>query len=346
MTASAQIDLFEMFRLKRFLLVFLVLCSVQAASAEWQKQNTNTFAWFRDVFFLDRAHGWIVGADGMLLSTADGGTTWVQTRKFTTDNFIQIHFTGPTDGWMLCERNLFNRGKEPVSYLRRTTDGGRTWGTVEFEDGGRERVTKLLFGKDGTARAFGEGGLFFKLQEDGLTWKRSKTAIHFVLLDGMFSGNSHGAIVGAGGTILFTEDAGLTWEKATLLGDLDTKFNAVFFSEQKSAWAVGTKGRIFRANGGARLWRQQPSTVTANLNDVYFINATNGWAVGDNGVIVETRDGGNTWTDVNSHVTHKIEKVVFNGAQGWAVGFGGTILTYRDGLSPSSGEKPLLLKRN
>lgn len=306
----------------------------------------NTFAWFRDVFFLNQTDGWIVGADGVLVSTTDGGATWVQTRKFTNDNFIQVHFTSRTDGWLLCERDFFKRGKEAVSYLRHTTDGGRTWGKVEFEDAGRERVTKLLFGKDGSARAFGEGGLFFKLQEDGITWKRSKTAIHFVLLDGMFSDEIIGAIVGAGGTILFTEDSGLTWEKATLLGDLDTKFNAVYFSGQKGAWAVGNKGRIFRSNGGARLWRQQASTVTANLNDVYFTSATTGWAVGDNGIIVRTRDGGNTWFDVKSHVTHKIEKVVFNGSRGWAVGFGGTLLTYDEGTSRDAGEKPVLLKRN
>ena len=306
----------------------------------------NTFAWFRDVFFLDQNNGWIVGGDGLLISTADGGAHWVQTPKFTTDNIVQVHFTTASNGWLLCERNVFNRGNEPVSYLRHTTDGGRTWEKIDFEGAGRERVTKLLFGKNGSARAFGEGGLFYKLQEDGTTWKRYKTAVHFVLLDGMYADETIGAIVGAGGTILFSEDTGLTWEKATLLGDRDTKFNAVYFAPQKGAWAVGNKGRIFRSNGGARLWRQQQSTVTANLNDVYFTSQMTGWAVGDNGIIVQTVDGGNTWFDVPSHVTHKIEKLTFVGNRGWAVGFGGTILTYDQGRTADPGQKPVLLKRN
>jgi photosystem II stability/assembly factor-like uncharacterized protein len=31
---------------------------------------------FRDVSFVDRDHGYVVGADGVILATADGGTTW------------------------------------------------------------------------------------------------------------------------------------------------------------------------------------------------------------------------------------------------------------------------------
>lgn len=319
---------------------------VQTARAEWVKQNTNSFAWFKDIFFINQDTGWIAGTDGILLTTSDGGQTWVKQRKITTDSFVQIHFINETTGWLLCERNVFMRGDNATSYLRRTTDGGRTWEKVEFQDGGRERVTRLLFQADGRATAFGEGGVFYKLQEDGVSWKKSQTAIHYLLLDGAFSDATVGAIVGTGGTIMFTDDAGFTWEKATLLGDTETRLNAVYFAE-KGGWAVGTKGRIFRSNGGARLWRQQNSTVTANLNDVFFTNPTNGWAVGDNGIIVRTRDGGNSWFDVNSHVTHKLEKVLFAGGRGWAVGFGGTVLTYTDGPSTiDPGAKPVLMKRN
>ena len=327
-------------------LLILLFC-FQTANAEWVKQNTNSFAWFRDVFFVNQNKGWIVGGDGVMLSTGDGGQTWVQSPKFTTDTFIQIYFTSETTGWLLCERNIYARGVNASSYLRKTTDGGRTWERVEFQDGGRERVTKLLFNKNGGGTAFGEGGIFYKLQEDGLSWKKSQTAIHFLLLDGAFSEGPIGAIVGTGGTILFTEDSGLTWEKASLLGDADTRFNAVYFTGEKGAVAVGTRGRIFRSNGGCRLWRQVYSPKTANLNDVYFTDAANGWAVGDNGIIIRTRDGGKTWADGNSRVTHNLEKVVFAGDRGWAVGFGGTVLTYDASVTGSDpGNKTTLQKRN
>ena len=326
--------------------LIVLLCGIQTANAEWVKRVTNSFAWFKDIHFLNLNKGWIAGADGVLLSTEDGGSTWLQSKKITNDTFIQVTFLNETTGWLLCERNIFSRGRNATSYLRRTSDGGRTWEKIEFQDGGRERVTKMLFGSDGRGMAFGEGGIFYKLQEDGVSWKKSQTAIHYLLLDGGYSDDKVGAIVGTGGTIMFTEDAGFTWEKATLMGDTDTRFNAIYFAGQTGGWAVGSKGRIFRSNGGGRLWRQQESGVTANLNDVFFTSALSGWAVGEDGIIVRTRDGGSTWSDVNSKTTHRLEKIVFNGARGWAVGFGGTVLTYDDGPATADpGNKPVLMKR-
>lgn len=334
--------------LRRFATVcFLFLFCLSTANAEWIKQTTNSFAWFRDVFFLNERKGWIAGNDGTLLSTVDGGATWLRTPKPTTDSFLQVHFTDEKTGWILCERNIYARRSEATSYLRRTTDGGRSWETLEFEDAGRERVTRLLFDKWGRATAFGEGGLFYRLQEDGKTWKRSHTGLAFVLLDGAFGDGDIGALSGAGGTILFTENSGLTWEKATLTGNTHTRVNSVFFVGERQGWAVGSNGVIFHSVGGGRLWRQQESGTHVNLNDVYFTSATNGWAVGDDGIILRTRDSGQTWIDGDSHVTQKLEKITFAGMRGWAVGSGGTVLTYDANAATTDNHgKPILLQRN
>jgi photosystem II stability/assembly factor-like uncharacterized protein len=325
-------------------MIFAITVLVQSVNAGWTKYATNSFSWFRDVYFLDHKKGWIIGADGVMLSTADGGDSWTQAKKFTSDTLVQIFFEDRSNGWLLCQRNVYARGSEPASYLRKTTDGGETWEKVEFQDGGRERVTRLLFHDDGRAIAFGEGGAFFGRTEDKLSWKRNQTGLRFLLLDGAYSTHRTGAIVGAGGTILFTDDSGFTWEKATLIGDLNTKFTAVDFAA-KGGWAVGTKGRIFRSVG-VRLWRQVESGVTVDLNDVYFTSATTGWAVGDNGVIIRTKDSGLTWYDAETKTTHRLEKIVFSNGRGWAVGHGGTILMY-DESKPAGdpGKKPVLMRR-
>ena len=329
------------------LLVLLVLVGCQTANAGWIRLSTNSFAWFKDVFFLNEQKGWIVGTDGTLLSTVDGGATWTPKHKFTTDAFLQVHFIDENTGWILCERNIYARGPNAASYLRKTTDGGRNWEKIEFEKAGRERVTKLLFNRWGGATAFGEGGIFYKLQDDGKTWKSSRTAIHFLLLDGAFGDGEIGVISGAGGTILFTDNSGLTWDKATLLGNTDARLNSIFFVGARNGWAVGSNGVIFHSSGGGRLWRQQESGTQTNLNDVYFTTSTNGWAVGDDGIIVRTRDGGQTWTDGNSPVTHNLEMITFAGSRGWAVGFGGTILAYHANASISdAGDGPSLMTRN
>lgn len=333
--------------IKLLSILVILLCGFQSARADWVKQTTNSFAWFHDVYFLNDSKGWIVGDDGTILTTVDGGATWNKERKIMNDSISQIHMVNETNGWMLCQRNIYARGANASSYIRKTVDGGRNWEKFEFQDGGRERVTKLLFNKDGSATAFGEGGIFYKLQEDGVTWKKIQTAIHFLLLDGSFGDTMTGVIVGAGGTIMFTDDSGFTWEKATLLGDTNVKFNAVAFIGGKGGWAVGTGGRIFHSNGGARLWRQQQSATDSNLNDVYFASSSSGWAVGDEGTILRTTDGGSNWFEMNSKVTHRLEKIYSTGNKIWAVGFGGTVLV-NDGkaATPETREKPVLMKRS
>jgi photosystem II stability/assembly factor-like uncharacterized protein len=324
----------------------LLLLVTAAVSAEWERRPLNTLASFKDVFFLTENRGWIVGGNGVIFSTLDGGRTWAPRDRFTTDDILQIYFTDADTGWMLCQRNVFSRGKEPVSYLRKTTDGGHSWEKIEFEDADRERVTRMLFSKDGQARAFGEGGIFYKLQEDGKTWKKYHTAIHFLLLDGALSDSAVGAIVGAGGTIMFTEDGGMTWDRATLLPESQGKFNAVWFAGSKAgAWAVGNGGQIFHSNGGARLWRPQNSSVTADLYDVTFTSSRDGWAVGESGIIVRTRDGGQTWYDIKSPVNHTLQKITFINGHGWAVGFGGTVISYDPTKPEDPGFKPDLQRR-
>lgn len=337
-----------MIKIYKILILAGLLFCFQTANAEWVKQSTNSFSWFRDVFFINENKGWISGTDGSLLSTSDGGASWTPIRRFTTDAIVQVHFTDEMNGWLLCQRNIYARGRDAASYLRKTIDGGQTWEKIEFEDSGRERVTKLLFSKTGGGTAFGEGGIFYKLQEDGRTWKKSISAIHYLLMDGAYADDSIGAIVGAGGSILFTENLGLTWDKASLLGDgNENKLNAIFFVGPKAGWAVGSGGTIFHETAGGRLWRQQDSGTAANLNDVYFTNSSNGWAVGDDGTIIRTRNGGSTWFDVNSHVTHRLEKITFVGRKGWAVGFGGTVLMYDESVENAPNNvKPELQRRS
>ncbi len=331
--------------LRPTVLVAMAMILTQTANADWVKLRSASLAWFHDVTFTNENNGWIVGSGGTVLTTTDGGTTWTPVRKFTNDNLAEIHFTDEKTGWILCQRDIYSRGGNAVSYLRKTVDGGRTWETVEFEAGGRERVARLLFDGKGSAVAIGEGGIFYRLSEDGKTWKRSASSIKYLLLGGDFIDGSFGAIVGAGGTVMFTDDYGVTWEAATLLGNKDARFNSVFFSSRKYGWAVGSAGAIIASVGGGRLWREQPSGVDAELTDVFFTDDRQGWAVGDRGIILRTTNGGGKWSPVNSRTEHRLERVYFHNQKGWAVGFGGTILKHTDDRSSAPDGKPAIKPR-
>jgi photosystem II stability/assembly factor-like uncharacterized protein len=166
------------------------------------------------------------------------------------------------------------------------------------------------------------------------------------LLGGSFVDGQTGAIAGAGGTILFTADGGLTWENASLLSDPGARLNAVFFASDRHGWAVGAGGSVFASIGSGRTWRRQFTGVSVDLNDVYFSDPRTGWAVGENGTIVSTTNGGSTWSEENSHVKHRLERLASNGKTVWAVGYGGTILNFDPDNGPRSDGRPVIRTRN
>lgn len=314
---------------KIFIFLLFVVCA-QTAQANWTKQSSNTLSWLHDVYFTNEKTGWIAGSGGTLLKTSDGGKIWNQEKKITEDNLKQIHFTDEKTGWILCERSIYNRGSQMLSYLMKTVDGGEKWEKVEFNEGARERIARVLFNQYGSALAFGEGGAFFTLNQTEEKWKKLSAPVRYLLLDGFFTDNFNGVIVGAGGTILFTEDAGTSWNQANIFGGKTAKFNSVFFHNQKNGWTVGADGKIFQTVSGGKTWREQTSGTVKNLNDVIFLDSAEGFAVGDDGTILHTTTAGNVWKPQISNAKHKLEKVFFVGKKGFAVGFGGTILSYNE----------------
>ncbi|HEX8250544.1 MAG TPA: YCF48-related protein [Pyrinomonadaceae bacterium] len=324
-----------------------MLCFQTARAAGWTKQSSGTFAWLQSIYFLNENKGWIVGSQGTFLSTDDSGNTWKQTRRFTEDRIRDVYFADEQTGWILCERDIYNLGSAPPSYLMKTTDGGERWEKVEFSGEGRDRIARMFFTKSGYGYAVGESGVFFAMQDDKKTWKKTPVPSRYLLLNGNFPDDSHGAIVGGGRTILFTEDAGLTWNKATVFGKSESRLNSIFFVNPRAGWTVGSNGKIYATTNAGKIWREQISNVNKDLLDVYFTSATEGWAVGDQGAILHTTTAGNVWLPIESNARHKLERVFFAGKKGFAVGFGGTILVYDSTRPPSTiKSKPQMLKRN
>lgn len=52
-----------------------------------------------DVKFLNTREGWVVGTEGTLLHTSDGGMQWVNERSGTPHALERIFFTDREHGW-------------------------------------------------------------------------------------------------------------------------------------------------------------------------------------------------------------------------------------------------------
>ena len=334
--------------INKTIIFLLCLFCFQTANAQWKKVNSGTFAWFHSVYFVNQNRGWIVGGNGTLLETNDGGSTWKSKPKFTQDTIRDVYFSDEKHGWILAEKDVFGSYGSSPSYILETFDGGENWKRVSLEGEGKEKLVKIFFSKDGFGRAVGEAGTFFAMQDDKTTWKKTSVPVRFLLLNGNFFNQNNGLVVGGGGTALYTEDGGNSWNPANFTHKANGKLNSVFFINQKIGWAVGAEGKIFTTINGGKLWREQSSKIAKDLFDVFFLNTAEGWAIGDSGVVLHTTTAGNIWTPIQTNVKHKLERVFFVGKKGFAVGFGGTILKYEGNSSEKNEAKPtpVLQKKN
>ena len=135
---------------------------------------------------------------------------------------------------------------------------------------------------------------------------------------------------GAGGMILSSTDAGVTWHYQSPAPDNDLHDLALAAGK---AWAVGQGGIVLGSQDAGVTWKQLATVATASLNGVYFLNSSSGWAVGDGGVVVHSTDGGATWTPQTSGVATALNavRIFADGQHGVVAGDKGVVLTTTNG---------------
>ena len=67
--------------------------------ADWQTH-------FTDIHFVDAKHGWIVGHQGWILHTADGGANWEKQTVHTNEDFKAVYFTNLRNGWAVGDKGV------------------------------------------------------------------------------------------------------------------------------------------------------------------------------------------------------------------------------------------------
>jgi photosystem II stability/assembly factor-like uncharacterized protein len=150
-----------------------------------------------------------------------------------------------------------------------------------------------------------------------------------VLNDVFFQADGrHGCVVGNGGEILTTADAGVTWTRQA--SNTLFNLNAVWFTDADSGWAVGNAGMALHTTDGGVTWIPMPTAASENLRDVAFATPDTGWAVGNAGAILRTVNFGASWEKQNPTPSPLYAVAFFGTRMGWAVGDNGVILGTTD----------------
>ena len=142
-------------------------------------------------------HGCVVGIEGKVLVTENGGISWSQQTVADGAELRCVHFSDMNHGWIVGTMG---------AYLR-TTDGGISW--TEPVTGFANALNSVFFSDLQNGWIAGQFGSLYKSQDGGLTWTMvsSRTSQHLKAV--CFVSPETGLIMGGNGTLLKTSTGGV-----------------------------------------------------------------------------------------------------------------------------------------
>ena len=123
------------------------------------------------VHFADTKHGWVVGKEGKILHTNDGGELWYEQQSNTERSLLGVYFVNPQTGWVVGTGGL----------ILHTTDGGANWQPQKSATTKTLRGVAFRDSKQGWA--VGEDGLILHTNDAGGTWSPQPSGSAWHLLD-------------------------------------------------------------------------------------------------------------------------------------------------------------------
>jgi len=261
---------------------------------KWEVQNEELDPVFDDMTFANMQTGWLVGKDGVVLKTADGGNTWVEQSTSTTKDLLAVDFINNSKGWAVGKRGT----------ILHTSDGGENW---EIQTSSTDkRLYSVDFIDESRGWISGKSGIILSTTDGGENWSDT-TLINQIYREVTFVDSQRGWCVGSNGIFLRTEDSGNTWMIDTLMQDYD--LYAVFFINENEGWIAGEDGLILKTMDGGGHWYELSSETGETLYDIFFLDSNLGWVVGNSGKILYTDDGGSNWNTEYSGTQHDLKSI-------------------------------------
>lgn len=272
-------------------------------------------------FALDGINGWAVGDAGTVLTTSNGGTSWIKQSAGASD-FNGLSVVSATDAWAVTNNRQIYHYSSGSWGLNTTLANSGSLKGVHFVNATNGWAVGQVVNGATTRQVY---------YYNGTTWSPQASACipAAATMNGVyFLDTSRGWMVGTSGWTARTTDGGATWA-CTQATPTTTTWNAVHFITASTGWAVGNSGRIYRTTDGGATWSPQTSTTTSTLFAVRFSDANNGWVIGAAGMVLYTQNGGSTWTRQSQVGTNQnLNGLYFapGATEGWAVGNNGVIL--------------------
>ena len=298
----------------------------------WEIQISGTTENLSGVSFIDENNGWIVGGNGTILHTTDGGNDWILQQNVTAEYLSDIFFIDGNNGWIVGENGT----------ILHTTNGGDPW--ISESGGTTNYLTSVWFIDENNGWVVGYDGTILHTTDGGNNWYNQSVGTTWPLNDVTFKDENNGIVIsgisaidGQWGRFYKTTDGGETWSYS----EVYVYLKAVSFADANNATVVGgdyifnvggETTAMYRTTDGGETWTPQDPITSRPILDVFFADADNGWAVGEGGVILRSTNGGATWDIQAIGTMMNLNAVSFADANnGLVVGGQGKIWRTSDG---------------
>ncbi len=278
-----------------------VVLHTEDGGRHWQTQRTVESGQLESIHFVDANNGWVVGGtihpythrtSCLVLRTHDGGCTWTQVPDLTLPALKYVRFFNGQQGWAVGNTSaLYPTG------IFRTEDGGRSWFTLPVGLTGKWTAADFLDPAQGAVA--GLDGILGVVSTPHVTASRTPQLGNRPLRAMRLSRDRTGWLVGDGGLVMHTTDAGLTWQNLPSPLPPGVKdlfdFHALSVVGQE-VWIAGAPGTVvLHSPDAGRTWELSRTDQPVPIYAMTFIDPDRGWAVGALGTVLSTRDGGRTW---------------------------------------------------
>jgi len=322
--------------MKNLILIFLLffVSGFAFSQSGWFQQNSGTTVHLNSVYFIDSNTGFIVGDDGKLLKTTNGGDNWL-VRPIGLNNhdyLLGVQFVNANTGYVAAKPiGLYEWGRG-----LKTTNGGTYWNIMQtghiFKDvhclffinantgflGGFTR--RVISSWPPTVLDFSITG---KTINGGINWDTSyayQTSNYFRTI--FFVGSIGYASDGT--SLIKTTNGGNNWSQTN---PSIQQVIALFFTSASTGHAVGNNGMYHKTIAGGYPWLSRQITA-GTLNSIHFTSPDTGYVVGSGGQIHKTTNAGQNWYrqyyTTFPYALHSIHFI--NNNTGFAVGVNGKIL--------------------
>ncbi len=287
--------------MKKAILLLFAVFTINAATAQWLQQNSDTTNHLTSVCFTDNNTGFAVGDSGTILKSIDGGENWSIINSGISAMLNSVFFINQNIGYIVG-----NYGT-----LLKTTNAGENWTPVS--SGTSSNLLAIHFPTEDIGYAVGgdviEPGLILKTTDGGENWTSSTWDVNTMLMAVYFINADTGFAVGQKvfmnfrGIILKTLNGGAHWEIVFSCGSDYGILSSICFTDENNGFVAGQKnytGYLVKTTNGGTTWTGNNVNIAQGLHFGHFPNSNIGYAVGNdsnmNRIILKTTNGGNDWS--------------------------------------------------